>query len=249
MDKSYTTKFKSLKKDLSSAFSQLGWNDDCSILIELMSIISKATYNHEDVDVISRQNLYKGFVQVEKIEFKHRLFNQKDYTPVITRELVHRREAAGVLIYDDAQQKFALIEQFRVGALNDSASPWQLEIIAGLIDGDESPESCIIRESLEESGCVIENPQHLFTFHPSAGGCDEIYHLYSADAHLPEHGGIFGLEEEGENIQLHLIEYAELESLLKSRRLRNAPVIMALQWLYQHIKGLQYISGVRHDRR
>ncbi len=39
------------------------------------------------------------------------------------RELIHRPEAAGVLIYDDTQQKFALIEQFRVGAMDDPSLP------------------------------------------------------------------------------------------------------------------------------
>jgi ADP-ribose pyrophosphatase len=74
-----------------------------------------------------------------------------------------------------------LIEQFRVGAIDDPDSPWQLEIIAGVLDGDESPESCIRRESLEESGCQIDELEHLFSFYPSAGACSEVFHLYAAD--------------------------------------------------------------------
>ena len=49
-------------------------------------------------------------------------------------------------------------------------------------------------------------------------------------------GGIFGMPDEGENIQLHLFDYSELGTLLKNGRLRNAPVIMALQWLAQHLQ-------------
>ncbi|RYF94007.1 MAG: NUDIX hydrolase, partial [Chitinophagaceae bacterium] len=37
-------------------------------------------------------------------------------------------------------------------------------------------------------------------------------------------------------IQLHLFDYAQLTVLLNNGRLRNAPVIMALQWLAQHIQ-------------
>ena len=201
-----------------------------------MNIIRQATYNSDEVKIQSREYLFRGFIQVEKVSLQHRLFNQTEYTPVIQRELVHRPEAAGVLIYDDAQQKFALIEQFRVGAMDDSDSAWQLEIIAGVLDGDESPESCIRRESLEESGCEIDELEHLFSFYPSAGACSELFHLYSAQAHLPEQGGIFGMPDEGENIQLHLIDYSEIKNLFTNGRLRNAPVIMALQWLQQHIK-------------
>ena len=201
-----------------------------------MNIIKQATYNNDQVKIQSREYLFRGFIQVEKVNLSHRLFNQREFTPVMQRELIHRPEAAGVLIYNDAQQKFALIEQFRVGAMDDADSPWQLEVIAGVLDGNESAESCIRRESLEESGCEIDQLQHLFSFYPSAGACSELFHLYSAEAHLPEQGGVFGMPDEGENIQLHIIDYREIATLMSNGRLKNAPVIMALQWLQQHIK-------------
>ena len=201
-----------------------------------MNILDHASYSASDVTIESREFLFRGFIQVEKVSFRHRLFNQPDYSPVIQRELIHRPEAAGVLLYNDQQQRFALIEQFRVGALNDSESAWQLEVIAGVLDGDEAPEDCIRRESLEESGCEVQQLQHLFSFYPSAGACSEFFHLYAAEVELPKMGGIFGMPDEGENIQLHLFDYSELGTLLKTGRLRNAPVIMALQWLAQHLQ-------------
>lgn len=204
-----------------------------------MNIIQQATYTHNDVEIQSREYAFKGFVQVEKVSLRHRLFNQTEYTSAIQRELIRRKEAAGVLIYNDQQQKFALIEQFRVGAIDDEISPWQLEIIAGVLDGDESPESCIRRESIEESGCELNQIKHLFSFYPSAGACDEIFHLYVAQAALPAEGGVFGMPDEGENIQLHIIDYSDLSLLLKSNRLKNAPVIMALQWIQQHLHAFE----------
>lgn len=204
-----------------------------------MNIIQQATYTHNDVEIQSREYAFKGFVQVEKVSLRHRLFNQTEYTSAIQRELIRRKEAACVLIYNDQQQKFALIEQFRVGAIDDEISPWQLEIIAGVLDGDESPESCIRRESIEESGCELNQIKHLFSFYPSAGACDEIFHLYVAQAALPAEGGVFGMPDEGENIQLHIIDYSDLSLLLKSNRLKNAPVIMALQWLQQHLHAFE----------
>lgn len=206
-----------------------------------MKILQQATYNKKDFKITQREYLYQGFIKVEKISLKHQLFNQVEYTSTIQRELIRRKEAAGVLIYNDQQQRFALIEQFRVGAIDDAVSPWQLEIIAGVLDGDESPESCIRRESLEESGCKIQALEHLFSFYPSAGACDEIFHLYAAQAELPDQGGIFGMPDEGENIQLHIIKYTDLNTLLGSTRLKNAPVIMALQWLKQHIASIGHV--------
>ena len=49
------------------------------------------------------------------------------------------------------------------------------------------------------------------------------------------------MPDEGENIQLHLISYQDLNTLLTNGRLRNAPVIMALQWLKQHIKTIKNV--------
>ncbi|MDU3123722.1 MAG: NUDIX hydrolase, partial [Acinetobacter baumannii] len=103
---------------------------------------------------------------------------------------------------------------------------------------NESPESCIRRESLEESGCEVQDLELLFSFYPSAGACSELFHLYVAETNLPAVGGIFGVDNEGENIQLHLFSYSEIQTLLDSGRLRNAPVIMALQWLAQHSKTI-----------
>ena len=201
-----------------------------------MTILDHASYSASDVTIESREFLFRGFIQVEKVSLKHRLFNRSDYSPLIHRELIHRPEAAGVLLYNDQKQKFALIEQFRIGALNDAESAWQLEVIAGVLDGNESPETCIRRESLEESGCEITELEHLFSFYPSAGACSEYFHLYTAEVNLPNEGGIFGMPDEGENIQLHLFNYDQLSTLLKNGRLSNAPVIMALQWLAQHIQ-------------
>jgi len=163
-----------------------------------MDIVEQATFSQQDVKIHSREYVFRGFVQVEKVSLQHRMFNQNDFIPQIQRELIQRKTAAGVLLYNDTQQRFALIEQFRVGAIDDPDSPWQLEIIAGVLDGDESPESCIRRESLEESGCQIDELEHVFSFYPSAGACSEVFHLYAAETDLPEHGGVHGLADEGE---------------------------------------------------
>lgn len=206
-----------------------------------MNIIKQATYLKNEVQIEKREYVFRGFIQVEKVSLRHRLFGQEAYSKPLQRELIHRPEAAGVLVYNDALQQFALIEQFRVGALNDQDSPWQLEIIAGVLDGDEQPEQCLIREALEEAGCILFDVQHLFSFYPSAGACSELFHLYVAQAQLPASGSIFGMPDEGENIQLHVFNYSDVTPLLTTGRLKNAPVIMALQWLQQHIQTLRNV--------
>ena len=45
-----------------------------------MNIIKRATYNSDEVDVLSREYLFRGFIQDEKVSLKHRLFQQSEYT-------------------------------------------------------------------------------------------------------------------------------------------------------------------------
>lgn len=199
-----------------------------------MSILKKATFTQKDCQILSQQQLYDGFIKIQKLQIQHRAFNHPQPI-IIQRENVHRPHAVGALLYNHQQQKFLLIEQFRVGAIHDEYSPWQLEIIAGVIDENESAEACIRRECLEEAGCQIDTLQHLFTFYPSAGACSELFDLYVAQCTIPEQGQVFGVPDEGENILVHIFDYQDIDELLTNGRLRNAPVIMALQWLSQQI--------------
>lgn len=203
-----------------------------------MNILTQASFTKNDYHILSEETLYQGFLTVKRLNISHRAYHQQADIH-IQRETIHRPHASGALICNHQQQKFVLIEQFRVGAINDEHSPWQLEIVAGVLDGDETPETCIRRECIEEAGCEVQQLQHLFTFYPSAGACSEIFDLYIAQCHIPassEQGQVHGMTNEGENILVHIFDYQHVDELLYSGRLRNAPVIMALQWLSQYIK-------------
>lgn len=192
--------------------------------------IYKPQFTHKDVEIIEQNWLYQGFVKVESTLLRHRLFQTQDFGPVLKREMVHRREAVGVFVHDPLLKKFLLIEQFRFGAFNSDTTPWQLEIIAGLIDEGEDAETCIRREALEEAGCILKDVDFLYRYHPSTGACDEIFNLYTATADLTACGGVFGQEDEGEDIKVHIFGYEEVDQLLSSGYINNAALLVALQW-------------------
>lgn len=201
-----------------------------------------AQFNLNDVEILEIQTRYSNFVKVEKITLRHRLFTTQDWSKPIQRELVKRREAAGVLIYDLNLKKILLIEQFRVGALNHPQTAWQLEIIAGLIDGSETAEQCLIREAKEEANCDIFDLKPIFQFYPSSGASDEIFHLYFAQADLSQArtGEIFGQVDEGENIKTHLVDFAEVDALFGTLQCSNAPLLLALQqFRFLHLQSIK----------
>lgn len=107
-------------------------------------------FTSQDVEIISKETLFKGFFKMVKYRFKHRLF-AGGWSDVVEREMFERGHAAAMLPYDPIKDQVVIIEQIRVGALEHD-HPWQLEIVAGMIDRDESVEDVIRREAHEEAG-------------------------------------------------------------------------------------------------
>lgn len=187
-------------------------------------------FTHLDVKIIDRKNSYQGFNRVEVLQLQHRLFASREYGPNITREIVCRRRAVGVFVYDPNLEKFLLIEQFRAGALSAADTPWQLEIIAGLIDDGEDPQCCIQREALEEANCQIDNLRLIHEYYTSTGASDEMFAFYAATADLSQASGIYGLASEGEDIRVHVFDYRDIDALLQQGHIRNAQLLVAIQW-------------------
>lgn len=206
------------------------------------------SFGHDDFEVVSETSTYQGWAKVDTVQVRHRHFENGEYGPVLTREVVLRREAAGVLLYDSKHQLFALIEQFRVGGIYREESPWHFEVVAGLIDDGETPEQATIREAYEEAGVHIDHLEHVFSFYPTAGGSNEFFHLFAADTDLSQISGIFGEANEGENIKLHVLTYENITPLLHSKMLTNAPVLVAMQWLAIKVHGLTSINHANSER-
>ena len=184
----------------------------------------------DDVEILSRETVYKSFTQVDVVKLKHRLF-AGGISPIIQRELVIKPEAIGVFIYDPNLDSVLLIEQFRVGALS-HPNPWQLEIVAGLVDGHgESLEDVAKREVLEEAGVELSRLEKVMTFLLSPGGSNEKFTLFVGQADLSQAGGVFGLPEEGEDIKVSVVAASDFIHLLqKNTLLWNAPLLIAGQW-------------------
>jgi ADP-ribose pyrophosphatase len=74
---------------------------------------------------------------------------------------------------DDPQ--VLLIRQYRY-----AANGYLLEIPAGRLEPDESPETCAVRELREETGCSAARFERLTTIFPTPGFCDEQIHIFMA---------------------------------------------------------------------
>lgn len=195
-------------------------------------------FDRNDVELIDDTLVYDGFFKVRSVSLRHRLF-EGGWSEPLNREIFMRHDAVAVLLYDPALDQVALVEQFRIGAMAGQRSPWLLELVAGLIDQDESPQAVARRESLEEADCEVQQLEPICEYFSSPGGSKEYLYLYCGKADLSTAGGVHGLEHEGEDIRVHVLGYEQCWQLLQRGELNNAHTIIAVQWLAMNRERLR----------
>lgn len=189
----------------------------------------KPIYSQKDVDIIQDECVYKGFFEMHKLTLRHKKFNG-EWSQPMTREMMVRGDAVCVLLFDPVADKILLIEQFRP-SLPKSESPWLIELVAGMVEEGEADEDVARRESFEEAGVTVKRLEYMFKFVPSPGGLVEYLRMYAGefDSSRVDVDRTHGLDEENEDIRLHLMSADEAVALL-DHDVENASTIMGLQW-------------------
>ena len=185
----------------------------------------------DDVELIQHDTVFQGYYRMDRYQLRHRQYDGNWSRP-ITREVLERGHAAAVLPYDPVEDKVILIEQFRTGAYAHGADPWQIEIIAGIIDPNQSAEQVARREALEEAGCELSGELiPIMDYYMSPGAVSEYMSLFCAACDSKLVSGFHGLDDEDEDIRVLAVPLQRALSLLKAGKIRNSPAIIALQWL------------------
>ena len=169
-------------------------------------------------------------MKIDKYRLRHRRF-EAGWTDVFDRELIERGHAAAVLPYDPMRDEVDLIEQFRIGAHAAGHAPWQIEIVAGIIESSENAEDVARREAVEESGCQIGELVLICEALASPGIMTETIAIYCGRVDAATAGGVHGLAAEHEDIRLFSVPAEEAMTWPAPGRVTNATAIIALQWL------------------
>jgi len=148
-----------------------------------------------------------------------------------TRETYDRGNGATILLYDAARATVLLSRQFRFPVyVNGHPDGMLVETAAGLLD-DDDPETAIRREAEEELGVVVGALEHVFDVWMSPGSVTERLHCYAApytSADRTSPGG--GLAEEGEDIEVLELPFAEALDMVADGRIADAKTVLLLQW-------------------
>jgi ADP-ribose pyrophosphatase len=196
-----------------------------------MSSRTTRSFGLNDVEILDRNSLHDGFLKVERLRLKCRLF-QGGWSREFTRELLRRERGVGVLLYDPHLDKVLMVEQFRVGCMEDSVNgPWALELVAGLLESGETPEDVARREVVEEAGITVGPLLRVCEYYNSPGGSNEQLTVFCAGFDATQAGGIFGVDSEAENIRSVILDRTEALAAMAAGKINNAMSIIALQWL------------------
>ena len=190
-------------------------------------------YTRNDVELISKKTLYKGFFRMNEYRFKHRLF-KGGWSAEVKREVFERGHAGVLLAYDPKRDEVVLIEQIRIPAYETSQTPWLLEVIAGMVEEGESPEEVVRREATEEEWITIGRCKPIVSYLSSPGGTSERMYVYVGEVDATTATGIHGLACENEDIRVHVVSREQAYQWVEEGIIDNAASVIALQWLQLH---------------
>jgi ADP-ribose pyrophosphatase len=186
------------------------------------------------VKTLSTETLWQGYTTLNRVHFSNTRFDGTP-SPVRNWEVWLRGHAAGVLPYDPVTDQLVMIEQFRYPAMLAGADPVLLEVPCGFLDGEETVEQALVRETQEEIGLQTDRLERIGRFLLSPGGSDESVTLYAgrvkapaADANgIAGHGG---LSSENEDIRIRVLSAGAAIDLALSGSCPNSITSIALLW-------------------
>jgi ADP-ribose pyrophosphatase len=132
----------------------------------------------------------------------------------------HPQAAAMVPFVSD--NEIIMVKQYRYALGRET-----LEIPAGKMDGTESPEQCILRELVEETGYEAGNIEWLYTYAPAIGYSDELIHLYVGRDLKKLETRI----DEDEISSVSIVALEEVMGMIRDHKLFDSKTILALAFI------------------
>ncbi|MBB3321729.1 ADP-ribose diphosphatase [Atlantibacter sp. RC6] len=196
------------------------------------------TFTKNDVEIIAREKLYRGFFSLDLYRFRHRLFNG-EMSGEVHREIFERGHASVLLPFDPVRDEVVLIEQIRIAAYDTSDTPWLLELVAGMIEPGESVEEVARREAMEEAGLLVGRTKPVLNYLASPGGTSERLSILVGEVDATQAEGIHGLVEENEDIRVHVVSREQAYQWVNEGKIDNAASVIALLWLQLHYQEIR----------
>ncbi|RVU54952.1 NUDIX hydrolase [Anaerosphaera multitolerans] len=115
------------------------------------------------------EKIYEGRIvslKVETVELPDRMYSK--------REIVEHDPASAIVALME-NDDVILIKQYRK-----AVDKILYEIPAGILEKNESPKECAVRELREETGFIAKDIEYIIEFYPSPGFCTEKIYVFLA---------------------------------------------------------------------
>jgi len=179
---------------------------------------------------IKRTTLSKEWATLYRIDYDYK-FNNGVWKSV-SRESYDRGNGACVLLYNPQKNTVILTSQFRMPVYeNNDNKGYSIEVCAGVIDGNEDAETCVIRETEEEVGYKILKAKKVLETYMSPGAVTEKIFLFVAEYNETmkvNSGG--GLISEREEIEILEIPFSKALIMMSTGEIQDAKTVMLLQY-------------------
>jgi ADP-ribose pyrophosphatase len=185
---------------------------------------------HYQIDLKAAETGFDRFLQLKSYRLTHSLY-AGGMSPELVRERLERLRAVAVLPYDPVTDRVVLVEQFRIGALEQGPGAWLLEIVGGMWDPGHSADQVARKETREEAGCELGPLMPIGDVWMSPGTSCERVMLYCGRVDAATAGGIYGVAAEGEDIKVVTLAFDEAMELAASGGISAATALIALYWL------------------
>jgi nudix-type nucleoside diphosphatase (YffH/AdpP family) len=181
------------------------------------------------IRIVSRETLYKGFVQLEKVGVEQTTADGRLLK--FDREIHDHGVAAAILLYDPNRDSVIMVRQLRLPVYFHDGNGLMIEVPAGLLDGGEAADRAIAREAMEETGYKVGNVRFLFDVFMSPGALTERVSFFVGLIDAGDRAGLGGgLADEHEEIEVLEIGFADACAMIASGQICDAKTIMLLQW-------------------
>jgi ADP-ribose pyrophosphatase len=148
-----------------------------------------------------------------------------------TRDILVAGKVVAVLPVDLARGEIVLLRQFRLPAHLATGEGDMIEIVAGRVEQGEAPLEAARRECVEEIGVAPTQLIALFSYLTTPGITDEQVTLFLAAVDAAKVPRRVAAPVEGERIEALRVPMDAALSALAEGRMRNGPLVIALQWL------------------
>ena len=164
-------------------------------------------------EILKKTTVYKGHAfNVETLHMKLPDNRERDYN------LVRHNDSVTILPLDQDNNVW-FVTQYRMGSEN-----IMIELPAGVMDEEENPLECAMREIREETGMAAGKMDHLGSVYLAPGYSSEINHIFLAT----ELSSSPLEQDDDEFLGIEIIPADKLADLAKSGRMQDSKSLAAL---------------------